>query len=525
MHRTIKLICSLCLPFILAGCPAAKAKYHTERNEIVQMRVFGRQDIVNELALMMRCGEEEDVCERKNRDRADKLADFMNNHLPLPFRIEAVNSAVPNGGRTASHMPNPVVDVTALAVIEPGRAPLTFTSLSPQGQQALIEYAAKKSKDTKEDASAFQEMMAVIAPPSEDKTFDTSRQVRLLISSSLNGVNPADRLEKVYAFIYVPEGAKIVDTDKLETERPKTDYGKLTTQASLEATLGYSSGVTKEANEKTKESKAAAEIKPSYQRTLEHSLSREFARRNIGINREQDTLFIIQDGLEGVDLSGNVVTTITLDMQSSPAKLSRLKCGPAPKGNAQAAEPACTLKKESDYFQNIGTVKGLVAWAAEVRHVAAGGDTVNEDDDKVEPVVYKGIAPVTLWRNTGQYYFLTVSYREETGGRRTAFLVYEGGNKRPQYIAFRTAGEAEEFRRHVLTEYTKRSKGLRPGEALSLAGVSVGFTLNEKGRIDESKINAEIKLKNAGNKEVNLTNLGIFVTEPDDFPIRKEHVW
>ena len=457
------------------------------------------------------CAARQDEAQAVALDAQEELRSFVRRTLPDEwFRDGHVRRDPP---QLRAH-----VEVTARSTAaEPRDPPKPFaTSLSDRGQQALIEVAARqRGKDGK--PVGVGDVLGVLQDrgPSEPSTgsFDTRRSIPLLISTSFNSNRPSDRLEKVYIFIQPLGGSQIVDIDKVTIEalRGKVDLGKeVTTQ---EITPNFVVEGLTLGDKATGKGGVAAK----FGRTLDRQLSRQFAQRTVSLNADRRILLIRQEGQEGSDVTGSVVSTIALQLPLKPGMLSVFS---VEKGDKT---PKVTMSPRA--FVNVGDVEAAVTWVALTRVVKAGSHTITEEDDEVEPWVFARQFKTRLWSNELVLY--TLRLKHAVGGRcRSVPLMYEDDNQeQKRLMVFRDFASLERFKSYLRTREYRFAPGSRDTSIdvdTSSGKLRIGFPIAADGSLNSKVLN--VGWAPDGNSQDTVSkrmqSLVYDMSEPSYFPLK-----
>jgi hypothetical protein len=539
-----KYLCVILLTSILAAC-GTTAKYHRERNDPIRIAKFAREDACkfviadehrNQLAMAVEkdwvqvqrkqresLGRDIDLCVRADKPYSEhagvekqlRLFDFIHDTLPDGwFRKD--------GSDQKATLLKPHVEVTTRnPVVHPEPPANFFTKLSDRGQQAVVQHLWKN-----ENLDNLKQLLVTLRDSAKESSatdpFSRIRQVPLLISASFNSNTPADRLERAYVFIQPLTGASIVDVDKLvlETQRSKVTLGKETAIEEVSPTLGIENLLL------PGDAKAKAGINSSkFGRTLERNLSKEFALRNISLNASRDILFVRQEGQEGIDISGNVLSTIALQLPNEPSVVNLFSIDKS--RDAKSGSAPVAVKRESKAFQNVGDVKAAVAWVVVARIVREGRETISEEDDVVEPHIFSGQFSVNLWRNDTVFYSLVLPHKVDRNCYNVTLSYYSDAEKKAGRMAFKSYEEAQRFKEYI----TRKEVPLGEDGAYRYllvksdeGNLKIGFPVDVNGMRNDQNVNVRWTTK--GNQFNNdLVNLLVDVKESSDFPMKREHMF
>jgi len=189
-------------------------------------------------------------------------------------------------------------------------------------------------------------------PKCDDKKGDL-KQIKLVVSSYLYSLSPADRLEKVYTLI-VPfdKEVKFTATDSVKFENIK--FGKEID------TLHLSSSAIPIAEFKG----VPIQLTPSFTHNVERELSKKYAILNAEIFPLGNILLISQDGgPAAAEIRGNVIVDAKIKLPID---------------------------------NNTNKFPSLVVSVGVIRKVEAGEKTIKEDDDLVRYVVFPSVIITNL---------------------------------------------------------------------------------------------------------------------------------
>lgn len=446
-----------------------------------------------------------------------QIAEVFKQELLFEFIREALPPAwFAAGADPAMRFPllRPHIEVTARNPEGAKESSKTFvTAMSDRGQQAVVDYLSKKSDDSV--SKAAEGLLGALSKAGSKKEsgnpYETRRQVPLLISTSFNSNNPADRLEKVYIFVRPLKGAKIVDVEKpvLETQREKVNLGKENTSLEMSSNFGLEGLAIGGGDAKGK-----LGLSPKFTQSLEKTLIKQFALRSVSLNPTRDILFVRQEGQEGIDISGNVLSSVTLEIPSAPSILDFF--------SVEQKESEQVIKRKAEALHNIGDIDALVAWVAVARIVDAGSNTVHEDDDVVRPQVFSGQFPVNLWRNDASFFSLRLEIRSSGRCQSVPLVFYDDIERRARRIVFGSFTEAQRFKTYLMRSTPKPPASAQAGRypvPVDKETLGIGFPMASNGNFDESAVNLAWT-GHGGDAKSKFANLYYDVTEPADFPIR-----
>lgn len=208
-------------------------------------------------------------------------------------------------------------------------------------ENIIEEYIQKK---TAASVSSKLPLDSNLLQKSEDKYSITP--VKLIVSSYLYSLNPADRLEKVYTLI-VPFDNTTKFVEVGDVQFLNVPFGSEKDVIGLSST-DFTVGTSKD---------KPIQLTPSFTRTLERNIAKKYAILNAEIFPLGNVMLISQDG------------------------------GPA---NAEIRGNVAVVTKII-HKTNKNDIYALVASVAVVRKVIVGEDTIKEDDDTIKYVVFPSV--------------------------------------------------------------------------------------------------------------------------------------
>lgn len=423
---------------------------------------------------------------------------------------------------------------------------------SPDIVCAALKYLGE-GKHSEEDPDILRNIFDVLNPPSPADPISPYRPVKITVSATLDSPSPADRLDKIDVYILIDDGAKIVDSEGLATDWKNIVVGELTAGYTLGGGLD-ASGTWIASKDYTATPKPT--FNATYNRNWQRTISRELLRRNVEICEDGRLVVLSQGGQAEMDISGNVTTTMTLQLNRNPAAMSML--------SLILVGGETEWRSDDRPFLDNGDVNGHVIWVAKVRQVYEGGRTVLEDDDIIGTRILAGSKPITLWRNWEKIYLLGCTSKDPENFYPLCYQVAKGTPapvpspsapqpealadknllqdvtiegtkisqvKRPsasvRFVAFSTLSEAMQFRDKVVKKYDNLD--VIGGEPVQQRKFPI--RIREKGK---EQVDIGVALY-YGSNEVNPwgavkpepDNLQIYIVEPEDYPLldkRKFHM-
>ena len=303
-----------------------------------------------------------------------------------------------------------LVGITAFA-FEPEKPnagePKSIFNLDKKGQEALIEQMGEKTKTTEELAKAIS--MKFKDEEDEKNIFDL-REFKKRVVISVNNFSdyPADRITKLNVTLQLPADAPVsfLYCTKMATEFASVDYGKVnyTNSAGVELNAGLQApGGSATANQfdganmisslvKTLSATNGVNGKLSGSRSFaeEVLLKQRFVAISAFTNGKD--LTFLQDGINGIDLTGNIVSEIGIDLGKAAGRFTTriaYKLGNFKKADTYNAGDSLKVTKSFFLMPDFnGDIKVKLSYTASYRKVIANDRTITEADDKVW--LYKG---------------------------------------------------------------------------------------------------------------------------------------
>lgn len=207
----------------------------------------------------------------------------------------------------------PLVEVNAFSISPPGAAKTaTLLSLSERGQSMLIKSLAEKSKN----ASALMETLggSIGKTGKPGLIIDrTEIKRRIVLSSSRLGAArqlPGDRIQSLSCtFDNLSNEATFKSWDKFSTTHETVDLGKITLAQTSGANLAVNATSAEDSGDPV-----ARGFDVSRSRTLTEEVS--LRQRYVVLSGilAPHTASVMQEGVVGIDLSGNAFIDITFDL-------------------------------------------------------------------------------------------------------------------------------------------------------------------------------------------------------------------
>lgn len=269
---------------------------------------------------------------------------------------------------------------------------IKISDLSDQGQASFIEELAKHAKSGGDLVSLLGQpiLPAKSASGEEDRTVF---QRRLVISVENISQREGDRLADFHFFMGLDENAaKFVSWDQFATRYETVNLGilKLTQGTEIGAEIGLAPPQISEVS--------ALGLSAKRTRNLEEAVSLTQRYVTTGTLTPGE-ISLLQQGAMGIDLTGNLVMDITVDVADSPNVTQLTSFSPL--FDNDAVVPPDKVSIASVLVHAPAKVEGPVfvtpRYSAVTRRIESGVETYNEGDDVVTPVKSSGaLKPVEL---------------------------------------------------------------------------------------------------------------------------------
>ena len=385
-----------------------------------------------------------------------------------------------------------LVSVTAfVSSVRKKKATRTVFDLESRAQAAYVERVADYLKDTKSPSQLAAALGAPIAPsPKASVELDRSlRQKQVVLSVETGTMRPASRLMQTTATISLQGAAKFRSWNRLATEYGTVDLGALTFSQDNKFTLA-----AELAAPQVKELsglQAGAEVNRSLVEVQQ--LSRRY--RVISGTLKEGEARLTRVGVPGIDLSGNTVVDLNLEVVSDTTAVYRfasLFTG----GNANPGDKVKVRLQRIRYARDACTpITATVRLDYLLRHVEEGHETHIESDDVV--VIRRRFAGHSSYDSTNKtatfapFEFVPAQELEESvfvlRDHSTREVVEIDTVTKPVTVNFDSHAEAEQF---LLWLKAKKGDSVQSLD-LYLGGVKIDSTANlDNLRADEHSLNA-----------------------------------
>jgi hypothetical protein len=382
------------------------------------------------------------------------------------------------------------IDVNAYVIEkEKGESPKpkTIFDLSPKAQAALISELSKKETATDKFISGLTNNLSS-KPSNTTEIIDYSQfEKRIVVSIRNKSHMPADRISKINITLDIGNEVKILSCNKLTTEYQTLDLGKLnysntqnaevTGNASIEA--GNEATIT---GDKTSE-KATGKMGVGVAGKL--SANRSFSeevllkQRMVALNAaiSQNKLSLYQEGISGIDLTGNILADVTLGIENLKVEkiysFSELIKNDVvtDAGNIKASEKIIICPNLTQ------DIKAKISFEADYREVLKKHKTISESDDKVnlyygtvvntteEVIIPQNKIKPKLWKLT----FTDIALKLPIQIKSPAVVV--SGD-----LLFNSFNEAKEFALWLKSKYDDSKTSLTVTSSKYVVTMPTGFT-------------------------------------------------
>ncbi len=260
----------------------------------------------------------------------------------------------------------------------------TIFDLSPDAQAVLISELAKK--DTTTDAF-ISGLTRSLSSKSSDATkiADYSQfETRIVVSIRNKSHMPADRIAKINVTLDIGNnGIKFLSCDRLITEYQTLDLGKLNYSNTQSGELAGKS-LIEAGREDAIKGEGAGEGKLSASRSFSEEIL--LKQRMVALNAAitQDKLSLYQEGISGIDLTGNILADITLGVKNLKVEKIYSFRELVRNGVKNNSGDVKVNEKFVIYPNIIKDLKATITFDADFREVSKKHQTISESDDMVK---------------------------------------------------------------------------------------------------------------------------------------------
>jgi hypothetical protein len=537
----MKIYKLIALFIVISGCISNvedAQKIYAKKERIYPVSKFSATDFCEVLQtdsdLGLNC-EHRQAAVAKGSD-LEKFITYINGKIPEDYFAKG-NSTENNEYNTAENESNnrskikhlrPDIEAFTLPVLrQVNEPPILYTSLSPEGQRAILEYVSKRATNAQEDLSLLKELLKIIRYEGGLAKFgplpgDPLQPIRLIMSATLNSIHESDRMQNIFFFIHLQKGAKFIEIRTPESVTNKVILGKLSAESTLGANLGLEGPSIPGVG-----GKVTGGGTYEFKRAFEKTLAKEFAVRTIKKNTSGDTLMITQSAnTEQIDLSGNVIANVSIKIKGKDSQTSLTDI------QLNEDETLKKMKMRERLFVNAFEVPAIIAWVAQVRAVERGNDTPMESDDIIRPVIFKGVNSMTMWTNPMDVNVIGIPFRESeqvkeeskkepNDGCKVAILLYERPGQNSRWVSFENYLDAVYFKNALIKKLVELKQKIDAprGKKVHLNDLAVGFSIAEKDN------DASFEKSIVDITEIDTHRMRVHPLEASDFPLSRTNAF
>jgi hypothetical protein len=288
------------------------------------------------------------------------------------------------------------IGVNAYVIEKESDAPKSknIFDLSPKAQAALITELGKKESTTDKFLLGLTNNLSSKSNSSTEIIDYSQFEKRIVISVRNKSHMPADRISKINVSLDIDSEVKMLSCNKLTTEYQTLDLGKLNYSNTQNAELTGNASIEAGSEATATGDKTTGKVigKTGAGLTGKISASRSFSeevllkQRMVVLNAaiSQNKLSLYQDGVSGLDLTGNILADVTLGIDNLKVEkvysISELL-------KNEVLNDATNIKVNEKIiiYPNITSdVKAIISFEADYRHVIKRHKTISESDDKVK---------------------------------------------------------------------------------------------------------------------------------------------
>jgi hypothetical protein len=277
--------------------------------------------------------------------------------------------------------------------------PKTVFDLSPQAQAAIIREISNKETGTGKFITALTDSLAFRTIKKSDDIIDNTQVERRIVLSIINTSHiPADRISRIKIKLdFDSAEVKILSCDKLITAYQTLDLGKINytstqnAEVSGNATIGAGISATKVLNNQdtigiTAGTTAGFSGKLSANRSYSEEvlLKQRIVLLNTSLKKNQISFY--QEGASGIDLTGNILADVKLDLVKKGVKIVYSFSGLKTENKFNDPSSIKVSKKTIIYPDLNKDVRVKIEFEADYRQVTKNRDhrTISESDDRVK---------------------------------------------------------------------------------------------------------------------------------------------
>ncbi len=283
----------------------------------------------------------------------------------------------------------------------PKIASKTIFDLSPKGQQAYIKEIGKKEKTSD---TILQKISASLSSKKKTKTVLIDRTIinkQAVLSVANRSQMPANRISKINITLDFGNNVRILSCNKISTVFETLDLGKLNYSNTNSASISGNSNTTNllenstlksfdELNSNTKKKSSSNGAGISGTVTASQTFSEEviLRQRRVALNAviANNKLSLYQDGIVGIDLTGNLIADITFITNDTRSVDFFVFNSLYDKVTKKLIDPKqlkfSEITEVLPYLKN--NIEATISYQAAFRHVVSGHSTISESDDKIK---------------------------------------------------------------------------------------------------------------------------------------------
>ncbi|GAA4275780.1 hypothetical protein GCM10022259_05040 [Aquimarina mytili] len=273
--------------------------------------------------------------------------------------------------------------------------PKTIFDLSPKGQNSLITEISKKVNNSSDLIKKLGSNLS-IKPKKNIRVIDrTIVEKQIVLSVSNNSHMPANRISKINITLDLGDDIKLLSCNKIATSYETLDLGKLnysnTNQASLTGNASTAIGSEKTSagddttNSKTSSNGAGLTGTVSASSTFSEEVMLRQRRVALNATISDNKLSLYQDGIVGIDLTGNIIADIVFEIKDANVLPVYTFKGLVDK-NKKIGEPKDIIVSEIlEVLPNVtNDIRATISYEADFREVISGDKTISESDDVIK---------------------------------------------------------------------------------------------------------------------------------------------
>lgn len=291
--------------------------------------------------------------------------------------------------------------------------PKTIFDLSEKGQQELIRQAGNNEPANDKLMASLASSLSAKSASSVDLIDYTKSEKRVLVSIRNLSHWPADRISKITINLKINNADfRLLSCNRLQTETQTLDLAKLnysntnsvelnaSSTAGVSATTGGTGSIEKTTSDTDGNLTTGSDISKSRTNTNtingatglsgKFNAARSFAEEvllkqkivTLNATISKNTLSLYQEGISGIDLSGNILADIVFDSPDNIKVVSSYSFSEVKPANL----PDKLVVKEVlvKFFNYENPVIADLTYSADFRHVTKRHSTITESDDIVE---------------------------------------------------------------------------------------------------------------------------------------------